>query len=102
VPANALTKSTRAQRLAGRLSGGVVNEIEGRTVALDAGTVAVLRAYRKQQLEERLKWGSAWVDSGRAFTREDGAELFAKLLEVREVDLIDGFARNTKLRRAYC
>ncbi|MDT5024803.1 MAG: hypothetical protein QOE61_1229, partial [Micromonosporaceae bacterium] len=47
----------------------------GRTVALDAGTVAVLRAYRKQQLEERRKWGSAWVDSGRVFTRKDGAEL---------------------------
>lgn len=47
----------------------------GRTVALDAGTVAVLRAYRKRQLEERLEWGSAWVDSGRVFTRDDGSEL---------------------------
>lgn len=45
----------------------------GRTVALDAGTVAVLRAHRKAQLEERMQWGSAWVDSGRVFTREDGS-----------------------------
>lgn len=28
----------------------------GRTVALDAGTVAVLRAYRRRQHEERLEW----------------------------------------------
>jgi integrase len=47
----------------------------GRTIALDAGTVAVLRAHRKRQLEDRLEWGSAWVDSGRVFTREDGSEL---------------------------
>lgn len=47
----------------------------GRTIALDAGTVAVLRAHRRGQLEARLAWGSAWVDSGRVFTREDGSEL---------------------------
>jgi integrase len=47
----------------------------GRTVALDAATVAVLRAHRKRQLEDRMQWGSAWVDSGRVFTREDGSEL---------------------------
>ncbi|TMR92689.1 site-specific integrase [Nonomuraea basaltis] len=45
------------------------------TVALDSGTAAVLRAHRVRQLEEKLAWGSAWVDSGRIFTRENGAEL---------------------------
>jgi len=46
-----------------------------RSVALDAGTVRVLRAWRKRQLEERLAWGPAWTDSGRVFTREDGTDL---------------------------
>jgi integrase len=27
------------------------------------------------QLAERLEWGSAWTDSGRVFTREDGTPL---------------------------
>lgn len=45
------------------------------TVALDAGTVAVLRAHRVRQAAERLAWAGAWVDSGRIFTREDGSEL---------------------------
>lgn len=46
-----------------------------RDVALDRLTVAVLRAHRKRQLEDRLAWSTAWVDSGRIFTREDGSEL---------------------------
>ncbi|MFI7461851.1 tyrosine-type recombinase/integrase [Nonomuraea sp. NPDC049646] len=44
-------------------------------VALDTGTAAVLRAHRKRQLAERLEWGEAWTDTGRIFTREDGAEV---------------------------
>jgi integrase len=47
----------------------------GRTIALDAGTVAVLRTHRRRQLADRLEWASAWVDSGRVFVREDGSEL---------------------------
>ncbi len=43
-----------------------------RPVALDAGTVAALRAHRREQVAERLVWGSAWVDSGKVFTRENG------------------------------
>jgi len=46
-----------------------------RTVALDAGTVAALRTWRRAQLDERAMWGSAWTDSGRVFTREDGSDL---------------------------
>lgn len=48
---------------------------EGRSVDLDAGTVAVLRRWRSQQLQERMKWGPAWIDSGYVFTREDGEPL---------------------------
>jgi hypothetical protein len=46
-----------------------------RDVALDAATCRVLKAHRKRQLEDRLEWGAAWVDSGRVFAREDGSEL---------------------------
>ncbi|TDD45397.1 site-specific integrase [Nonomuraea terrae] len=44
-------------------------------VALDQGTVGVLRAHRKRQLEEKLAFGASWIDRGRIFTRENGAEL---------------------------
>jgi integrase len=46
-----------------------------RSVALDERTVQVLREWRKRQLEERLAWGPAYVDSGRVFTRENGEPL---------------------------
>jgi integrase len=46
-----------------------------RTVALDPGTVGVLREHRRRQAEERLGWGGAWVDTGLVFTREDGSPL---------------------------
>jgi integrase len=46
-----------------------------RTIALDPGTVAALRAHRARQAEERLAWGEAWTDSGLTFAREDGTPL---------------------------
>lgn len=46
-----------------------------RTVAIDEGTVAVLRRHRRVQLEERMAWGEAWEDTGAVFTREDGSAL---------------------------
>lgn len=46
-----------------------------RSVPLDSGLVAMLKAHRTQQRKARLAWGSAWIDSGRVFVREDGAEL---------------------------
>ncbi|WP_188193106.1 tyrosine-type recombinase/integrase [Nonomuraea sp. SYSU D8015] len=61
--------------------GGEVKEGSPKTessdavVALDKVTVAVLRAHKARQNEERLAWGSAWTDTGRIFTREDGREL---------------------------
>ncbi|WP_419996925.1 site-specific integrase [Streptomyces boninensis] len=45
------------------------------TIALDSLNVAVLREHRARQEEERLAWGTAWVDSGKVFTREDGSPL---------------------------
>jgi hypothetical protein len=54
-----------------------------RSVALDAGTVRVLREWRKHQLEERLAWGPAWTDNGRAFAREDGTDLHPERVSER-------------------
>jgi integrase len=46
-----------------------------RQVAMDEGTVAVLAAWRRAQLAERIAWGPGWTDTGRVFTREDGTAL---------------------------
>ncbi len=43
-----------------------------RAVDLDAGTIAVLKTWRKRQLEERMEWGALWTDTGFVFTRENG------------------------------
>ncbi len=45
------------------------------TIVIDQDTAAELLAWRKAQLAERMAWGSAWTDSGRVFTREDGTPL---------------------------
>ena len=54
-----------------------------RTVALDAGTVAVMRSHRVAQAERRLALGSSWIDTGRVFTREDGTLLHPDVLSNR-------------------
>ena len=46
-----------------------------RLVALDAGTVAVLRTHRAAQAVERLAWGAGYTDLGLVFAREDGTAL---------------------------
>jgi len=51
------------------------SEDSDRQVPIDPGTAAVLGAWRKAQLAERIAWGPAWTDSGRVFTREDGTPL---------------------------
>ena len=44
----------------------------GRSVPIDAGTVAALRSWKRQQAAERLQWGQAWQNTGHVFTRENG------------------------------
>jgi integrase len=47
---------------------------ERRKIKVDRRTVAVLRAWRKQQATERFQWGPAYVDAeGLVFTWENGA-----------------------------
>jgi integrase len=41
-------------------------------VRLAAVVTDALRAWRKRQLEERVRWGGAWADTGFAFTHENG------------------------------
>jgi integrase len=45
------------------------------TIALDSLNIAALREHRAHQLKEREKWGDAWQDTGKVFTRENGAWL---------------------------
>ncbi|WP_246266465.1 site-specific integrase [Nonomuraea typhae] len=50
-------------------------EASDRTIALDADTVAALRAHRKRQAAERLAAGEAWTETGFVFTDEIGRPL---------------------------
>jgi hypothetical protein len=43
-----------------------------RTTDLDDGTIAVMRARRVAQVEQRLTAGGGWEDVGLVFTRDDG------------------------------
>ena len=78
----------------------------GRSVAIDAATVAALRQQSQQQLDDAAEWGDAWVSEGHVFTREDGAawhpdritDLFAQAVKragvphIRLHDLRHGWA----------
>jgi len=46
-----------------------------RVIALDPGTVEVLKAQAARQLEEQNDWDEGWVESGLVFTAENGAAL---------------------------
>ena len=46
-----------------------------RLIALDTETVAVLRQQAARQLAEQQALGDGWLDSGRVFTAENGAQL---------------------------
>ena len=57
----------------GRVVEGRPKSGKTREVFLTPGTVTVLRSWRKQQAEERLRLGEAYTDSGLVFTDEAGA-----------------------------
>ncbi|MDU8991977.1 hypothetical protein [Streptomyces mirabilis] len=46
-----------------------------RTIALDSDTVQALMRHRAQQDKDRDEWGSAWAESVRVFTEENGEML---------------------------
>jgi hypothetical protein len=49
----------------------------------------VLHEHRRRQLEGRMEWGPAWVDSGRVFTRENGEQLRSGTVTGRFVQLAE-------------
>jgi integrase len=46
-----------------------------RVIALDPGTVEVLKGQAARQLEEQNEWDELWIESGLVFTAENGAAL---------------------------
>lgn len=54
---------------------GLKSEHSWRSVSLDAVNVELLTGWHRAQLGERLRAGERWPDSGRVFTRKDGAPL---------------------------
>src|SRR5665811_357146 len=46
-----------------------------RVIALDPGTVEVLKAQAARQLEEQSDWDDGWVETGLVFTQGNGAAL---------------------------
>ena len=64
-----------SEQIGYRTETGPPKSDSSRTVVLDEDSVAVLRTRKARQNIERLAWGSAWVESGLVFTRENGAAL---------------------------
>jgi integrase len=60
-----------------------------RSLSLDPRVVAILRAHRPRQLEERLAWGRAWIDSGFEFVRENGEPLHPETITSTFATLIE-------------
>jgi integrase len=48
---------------------------DARTIAIDPQTITLLKRHRAAQLEDRMRAGEMWTDTGRVFTREDGTDL---------------------------
>jgi integrase len=46
-----------------------------RVIAIDPGTIDVLKGQAARQLDEQTDWDDAWVDSGLVFTLENGEAL---------------------------
>ena len=44
-------------------------------MALDPGTIEVLKAQAARQLDAQSEWDEAWIESGLVFTAENGAAL---------------------------
>ena len=59
-----------------------------RMVSLDAGTVAALREHRRRQLEERMKAGPAWHETGLVFTAGDGQAIFPDTVSLLFLKLV--------------
>jgi integrase len=68
-----------------------------RRIALDAGTVEVLKAHRARQAAERLAWGPTYTDHGLVFAHEDGTPLYPNWVTNRFKSLAADFAAEAGL-----
>jgi integrase len=59
-----------------------------RVISMDVETTELLRAHRRQQLEDCLAWGEAWGDTGLVFVREDGSALSPDYVSYRFEKLV--------------
>ena len=88
------TAVVRSQRIEGSTKGG-----RSRTVSLDRATVAILRAHRQRQSEERLAVGSAWTDTGGLiFTTRWGEPLYPDTVTALMTKLINRTTTRTRHR----
>src|SRR6516164_3822116 len=84
------TAVVRGQRIEGTTKGG-----RSRTISLDRDTVAILREHRRQQAEERLAAGSAWIDTGGlVFTSRWGEPLYPDTVTALMTKLINRHNRS--------
>ncbi|WP_327707319.1 site-specific integrase [Streptomyces decoyicus] len=60
-----------------------------RTIALDSDTVRALKRHRIQQDADREEWGSAWAETGRVFTKENGEMLHPANVTRRFIELCE-------------
>lgn len=60
-----------------------------RSIALDSDTVQALKRHRARQDSDRERWGSAWVETGRVFTRENGEPLHPANVTRRFIELYE-------------
>ncbi|WP_414505540.1 tyrosine-type recombinase/integrase [Streptomyces sp. NEAU-L66] len=60
-----------------------------RTIALDSDTVRALKRHRIQQDKDREEWGSAWAETGRVFTKENGEMLHPANVTRRFIELCE-------------
>lgn len=62
--------------------GETKSEHSDRTFDIDEATAQALEDWFAQQMGEQLKWSDALVDSGRAFTMENGDALWLEYVTV--------------------
>lgn len=67
--------------------GQTKTEQSRRHIGLGAGTVAVLRAHKARQNEDRLRVGDAWHDEDYVFARPNGQPLYGTLVHRKWVAL---------------
>lgn len=71
-----INKTTQYVKEKGIFEKSTKSDTSNRIVYITKGTLELLKKYKKEQLEKRLKLGSKWQNSKRVFTTEEGADMF--------------------------